>query len=46
MSTGKKIQIGNSTAEFLIFTGQKGAGGIEVRVADRHVKKLLEGGGA
>ena len=27
MSTGKKIQIRNNTAEFLIFTGQEGAGG-------------------
>lgn len=44
MSTGKKIQIRNSTAEFLIFTGQEGAGGIEVRVADETVwltQKLL-----
>ncbi len=44
MSTGKKIQIRNSTAEFLIFTGQEGAGGIEVRVADDTVwltQKLL-----
>lgn len=44
MSTGKKIQIRNSTAEFLIFTGQEVAGGIEVRVADETVwltQKLL-----
>lgn len=44
MSTGKKIQIRNSTAEFLIFTGQEGAGGIEVRLADDTVwltQKLL-----
>ena len=44
MSTGKKIQIRNSTAEFLIFTGQEGTGGIEVRVADDTVwltQKLL-----
>lgn len=46
MRTGKKIQIRNSTAEFLIFTGQEGAGGIEVRVADDTVwltQKLLAG---
>lgn len=44
MGSGKKIQIRNSTAEFLIFTGQEGAGGIEVRVADDTVwltQKLL-----
>jgi len=44
MGTGKKVQIRNSTAEFLIFTGQEGAGGIEVRVADDTVwltQKLL-----
>ena len=44
MSTGKRIQIRNSTAEFLIFTGQEGAGGIEVRLADDTVwltQKLL-----
>ncbi len=44
MRNGKKIQIRNSTAEFLIFTGQDGAGGIEVRVAEDTVwltQKLL-----
>ena len=44
MSTGKKLQIRNSTAEFLIFTGQAGEDGIEVRVADETVwlsQKLL-----
>jgi hypothetical protein len=44
MSTAKKIQIRNSTAEFLIFTGQAGEDGIEVRVADESVwltQKLL-----
>ena len=44
MSTGKRIQIRNSAAEFLIFTGQEGAGGIEVRLADDTVwltQKLL-----
>lgn len=32
MSAGKKLQIRNSTAEFLIFTRQAGENGIEVRV--------------
>lgn len=32
MNTGKKIQIRNSTAEFLVFTRQAGEEGIEVRV--------------
>ena len=34
MSAGKKLQIRNSTAEFLIFTSQAGAGAIEVRVEE------------
>ena len=33
----KKLQIRNSTAEFLIFTRQAGEDGIEVRVADETV---------
>jgi len=33
----KKIQIRNSTAEFLIFTAQSGEKGIEVRVEDQTV---------
>ena len=37
MSTGKKLQIRNSTAEFLIFTRQAGEAGIEVRVAEETV---------
>ena len=37
MSKEKKIQIRNSTAEFLIFTRQAGEAGIEVRVADETV---------
>jgi len=37
MNTGKKLQIRNSTAEFLIFTGQAGEDGIEVRVIDETV---------
>jgi hypothetical protein len=37
MSTEKKIQIRNSTAEFLIFSRQAGEDGIEVRVADETV---------
>jgi hypothetical protein len=37
MSGGKKIQIRNSTAEFLIFTSQAGENGIEVRVEDETV---------
>ena len=44
MSTEKKLQIRNSTAEFLIFTGQAGEDSIEVRVADETVwlsQKLL-----
>jgi len=44
MVSHKKIQIRNSTAEFLIFTSQDGAGGIEVRVAEDTVwltQKLL-----
>ena len=44
MSTEKKLQIRNSTAEFLIFTGQAGEDGIEVRVTDETVwlsQKLL-----
>jgi hypothetical protein len=44
MSDDPKIQIRNSTTDFLIFTGQAGEGGIEVRVADETVwlsQKLL-----
>src|SRR5580658_8986870 len=37
MSKEKKLQIRNSTAEFLIFTKQAGEDGIEVRVADETV---------
>ena len=37
MSIGKKLQIRNSTAEFLIFTRQAGEAGIEVRVAEETV---------
>ena len=37
MSIEKKLQIRNSTAEFLIFTRQAGEDGIEVRVADETV---------
>jgi len=37
MSQDKKIQIRNSTAEFLVFTSQVGEQGIEVRVADETV---------
>ncbi len=37
MSQEKKLQIRNSTAEFLIFTRQAGEDGIEVRVADETV---------
>ena len=37
MSKDKKLQIRNSTAEFLIFTRQAGEDGIEVRVADETV---------
>lgn len=37
MSQDKKIQIRNSTAEFLVFTSQAGEKGIEVRVADETV---------
>ncbi len=37
MSKEKKLQIRNSTAEFLIFTRQAGEGGIEVRVAEETV---------
>jgi hypothetical protein len=37
MSKPKKIQIRNSTAEFLIFTTQAGEKGIEVRVEDETV---------
>ena len=36
MSKEKKLQIRNSTAEFLIFTRQAGEDGIEVRVAGRN----------
>jgi hypothetical protein len=37
MSEEKKLQIRNSTAEFLIFTRQAGEDGIEVRVAEETV---------
>ena len=37
MSNEKKLQIRNSTAEFLIFTRQAGEDGIEVRVAEETV---------
>jgi len=37
MGKEKKLQIRNSTAEFLIFTRQAGEGGIEVRVAEETV---------
>jgi len=37
MSTDKKLQIRNSTAEFLVFTRQAGEAGIEVRVAEETV---------
>jgi hypothetical protein len=37
MSKEKKLQIRNSTAEFLIFTGQAGEHGIEVRVEEETV---------
>ena len=37
MSKPKKVQIRNSTAEFLIFTRQAGDAGIEVRVAEETV---------
>ncbi len=37
MSKTKKLQIRNSTAEFLIFTSQAGEDGIEVRVGDETV---------
>ena len=37
MKPEKKLQIRNSTAEFLIFTRQAGEDGIEVRVADETV---------
>jgi hypothetical protein len=37
MSKEKKLQIRNSTAEFLIFTRQTGEDGIEVRVAEETV---------
>lgn len=33
----KKLQIRNSTAEFLIFTTQSGADGIEVRYEDENI---------
>ena len=37
MSQEKKLQIRNSTAEFLVFTSQAGEKGIEVRVEDETV---------
>ena len=45
MSEEKKANIRNSTAEFLIFTGQSGENSIEVRVAEESVwltQKLME----
>lgn len=33
----KKLQIRNSTTDFLVFTKQNGEGGIEVRVHDEDV---------
>jgi len=37
MSKSKKLQIRNSTAEFLVFTSQAGENGVEVRVEDETV---------
>ena len=37
MSEEKRANIRNSTAEFLIFTGQSGENSIEVRVADADI---------
>lgn len=37
MTKKKKLQIRNSTAEFLIFTNQAKEGGIEVRVQDETI---------
>ncbi len=37
MSKNKKLQIRNSTAEFLIFTKQSGQGSIEVRIEDETI---------
>ena len=37
MSENKKLQIRNSTAEFLVFTAQAGEKGIEVRIAEETV---------
>lgn len=37
MNQGKKATIRNSTAEFLIFTGQAGKDSIEVRIAEKTV---------
>ena len=37
MSENKKLQIRNSTAEFLVFTAQAGEKGIEVRIEDETV---------
>lgn len=34
MNNKKKVQIRNSTAEFLIFSKQAGDDGIEIRIAD------------
>ncbi|MDO9558641.1 MAG: hypothetical protein Q7I89_03045 [Syntrophales bacterium] len=43
MKRGKnKLQIRNSTGEFLIFTRQAGENGIEVRV-EKEAEKMLEG---
>lgn len=46
MSHDKRLQIRNSTAEFLIFTNQAGENSIEVRVADETVwltQKMIAG---
>lgn len=37
MSEEKNLRIRNSTAEFLIFTGQAGESGIEVQIAEETV---------
>lgn len=37
MNNGKKLQIRNSTAEFLIFTNQEGKDSIEVRMEDETI---------
>ena len=40
MSKEKKLQIRNSTAEFLIFTGQSGEQSIEARSGEAVVRKF------